>query len=434
MARRSPRKARQRLHNDGDKSLERRTKSVSQGNQRLGAQTAKGMHTPSVPGDVRFSANNILKNVHAPMLILDTDLRVVSANRAFYHTFEMSEEQTENRLFPDLGLVQCDTPHLLALLQEMIPKRLSIQDFEMTKDLIRKGRRILLLHARMTRKGEEPPLILVYFSDITERKQAEEVQRRAQEELQAEIAQRKATEAALARHVEELARSNRELEQFAYVASHDLQEPLRMVASYTQLLAKRYKGKLDKDADEFIAYAVDGANRMQGLINDLLAYSRVGTRGKPFKPTDGESLLNRAIGNLQISISERAAQITHDPLPTVTADGAQLEQVFQNLLGNALKYCTAPRPEVHVRAERNGHEWVFFVKDNGIGMEPGDTDRIFLLFQRLHAKAEYPGTGLGLAICKKIVERHGGRIWVESRPGEGSTFAFSIPDRVGSQA
>lgn len=207
-----------------------------------------------------------------------------------------------------------------------------------------------------------------------------------------------------------------------------------MVASYTQLLAKRYKGKLDKDADEFIAYAVDGANRMQGLINDLLAYSRVGTRGKPFKPTDGESLLNRAIGNLQMSISERAAQITHDPLPTVTADGAQLEQVFQNLLGNALKYCTAPRPEVHVRAERNGHEWVFLVKDNGIGMEPGDTDRIFLLFQRLHAKAEYPGTGLGLAICKKIVERHGGRIWVESRPGEGSTFAFSIPDREGSQA
>jgi signal transduction histidine kinase len=228
--------------------------------------------------------------------------------------------------------------------------------------------------------------------------------------------------------VGELRRSNEELQQFAYVASHDLQEPLRMVASYTQLLAKRYKGKLDSDADEFIMYAVDGANRMQRLINDLLAYSRVSTRGKAFELTDCELVLDQALANLQTAIGESEAVITHDPLPTFMGDHTQLTQLFQNLVGNALKFHGEEPPRVHIGVERADHDWLFCIRDNGIGIEPQYVDRIFVIFQRLHSKTDYPGTGIGLAICKKVVERHGGRIWVESQPNQGSTFYFAIPN------
>ncbi len=245
-----------------------------------------------------------------------------------------------------------------------------------------------------------------YFYDITERKGAEE-------KLKLTLA--------------DLERSNKELEQFAYVASHDLQEPLRMVSSYTQLLARRYQGKLGADADEFIAYAVDGANRMQGLINDLLAYSRVGTRSKGFEPADCAAVLDQALANLKAAIEKSGAVVTHHRLPTVTADSQQLVQLFQNLIGNAIKFHVEQPPRIHVSAEQKGDEWVFAVRDNGIGIEPQYAERIFVIFQRLHAREEYPGTGIGLAICKKIVERRGGRIWVESQPGIGSTFYFTIP-------
>jgi light-regulated signal transduction histidine kinase (bacteriophytochrome) len=254
---------------------------------------------------------------------------------------------------------------------------------------------------------------------------------------QRELAERKRAEQELKQTMAELARSNQELEQFAYVASHDLQEPLRMVASYVQLLARRYQSKLDADADEFIAYAVDGATRMQALINDLLAYSRVGTRGKPFEPTDCEAVFDQALANLQMAIEESGTVVTHDPLPTVMADATQLTQLFQNLIGNAVKFRGEESPRIHVSAERlpplqagegrGGGEWTFSVRDNGIGIDPAYHDRIFLIFQRLHTREEYPGTGIGLAVCKKIVERHGGRIWVESQLGKGSTFYFTIP-------
>ncbi|NTU78104.1 MAG: HAMP domain-containing protein [Chloroflexales bacterium] len=241
------------------------------------------------------------------------------------------------------------------------------------------------------------------------------------------ITDRKHAEQELARQADDLRRSNAELQQFAYVASHDLQEPLRMVSSYTQLLARRYKGRLDADADEFIAYAVDGASRMQTLINDLLTYSRVGTRGKPFTPVDCKAALEQAITNLKLMSAEHGALITHAPLPTVLADAPQLVQLFQNLLSNGIKYHGAEPPCIHVAAEARGAEWIFSVCDNGIGIEPQYAERIFIIFQRLHTRAEYPGTGIGLAICKKIVERHGGRIWVESQPDQGATFYFSLP-------
>lgn len=242
-----------------------------------------------------------------------------------------------------------------------------------------------------------------------------------------DITERKLAEEALLRRTEELKRSNTELEQFAYVASHDLQEPLRMVSSYMQLLARRYVGKLDSNADEFIAFAVDGAKRMQQLINDMLAFSRVATRGHEFKPVEADAALKQALWNLKAAIEESHANVTFDPLPVVTADSGQLTQLFQNLIGNAIKFRRKEPPLVHVSAERRAKEWVFSVRDNGIGIEPQHLERIFVIFQRLHAASEFPGTGLGLAISKKIAERHGGRLWVTSEPGAGSVFYFSIP-------
>jgi light-regulated signal transduction histidine kinase (bacteriophytochrome) len=244
-----------------------------------------------------------------------------------------------------------------------------------------------------------------------------------------DITQRKQAESKLQKTAQDLTRSNLDLEQFAYVASHDLQEPLRAVAGGVQVLKKRYQGQLDSRADELIAHTVDGVSRMQTLIDDLLSYSRVGTRGKEFEPIDLNNILKQALANLESPIHEAGAVISHDHLPILQADAAQMTQLFQNFIGNAIKFRGEEPPAIHLAARREDDHWLFSVKDNGIGINTEYFERIFVIFQRLHTRAEYPGTGIGLAICKKIVERHGGRIFVESEPGRGSTFSFTIPDQ-----
>ncbi|MBI4962370.1 MAG: DUF3365 domain-containing protein [Desulfomonile tiedjei] len=244
-----------------------------------------------------------------------------------------------------------------------------------------------------------------------------------------DVTRQKKAEEALEKQASELQRSNADLEQFAFVASHDLQEPLRNVTSCVQLLAKRYQGKLGSDADQFMSYALESVTRMKDLINDLLTYSRLGTKGKPFKPTNCEEVLNLVLANLDSAISRTEAVVTRDPLPTVTGDPTQLTQVFQNLISNAIKFQRKDAaPVIHVSAASNGDQWTFSVKDNGIGIESQHLIRIFMIFQRLHTRTDYEGTGIGLAIVKKIVDRHGGRIWVESERGSGTTFYFTLPN------
>jgi signal transduction histidine kinase len=264
------------------------------------------------------------------------------------------------------------------------------------------------------------------YRSETARKQAEDLN----ELLAREISNRERAEDELKQQAIELARSNAELEQYAYVASHDLQEPLRMITSFTQLLEKRYKGRLDNDADEFIGYIIDGATRMQRMINGILAYSRAGLSVKPFELTDCEAVINQVLDNLKIAIKESGAMVTHDLLPSVMADSSQMITLFQNMLSNAIKF-RIETPRIHVSAKQKRDEWIFSVQDNGIGISPEFMDRIFVLFYRLHSRDAYPGSGIGLATCKKIVERHGGRIWVESKLGKGSTFYFTIPTKRG---
>lgn len=243
-----------------------------------------------------------------------------------------------------------------------------------------------------------------------------------------DVTEQKQLEGELAQRAADLERLNAELQQFGYVVSHDLEEPLRTITNFVQLLAQHLQGHMDAEAAEFIAFAVDGAQRMQALITDLLAYTRVGGKMQAFTAVDCAAVLAHTLGDLQLAIQDRAAEVTYDALPTVHGDAGQLGLVFQNLLSNAMKFRGEAPPRIHIAARRDGHQWVFSVRDNGIGIDPQHAERIFRVFQRLHTRSEYPGTGIGLAICKKIIERHGGRIWVESQPGQGATFLFTVRD------
>jgi PAS domain S-box-containing protein len=284
-------------------------------------------------------------------------------------------------------------------------------------------------------KGGEPVFVEVSTSPI-EDEQGNVVQ---VVHVQRNITERKITEEKLKRYAVELERSNKELEEFAYIASHDLQEPLRGVSGFAQRLSEKYKGKLDQKADEYISFIVSGATRMSDLIRALLTYSRVGSRQRPLEPVDCNSVLKKALENLKVGVEESGAVIESGPLPTVPIDEVQLIQLFQNMIGNSIKYRSGEQPRISIMAEQiekssvpiphpvTGRDWLFMIKDNGIGIDPKYSERIFQIFQRLHGRDKYPGTGIGLALCKKIVEHHGGRLWVESETGSGSTFYFTIP-------
>ncbi|MGH8691162.1 MAG: sensor histidine kinase, partial [Burkholderiales bacterium] len=344
------------------------------------------------------------------------DRRFIRVNRRLCEILGYSEEELlrltgrEISHPDDLDVINRERPRLYSG---------EVDSVRVEKRYLRKDRSVVWVRFTMTveRDAAGRPLYEIgVYDDITERKQAE---------------------AALGEAHEELKRSNADLEQFAYVASHDLQEPLRMVASYTQLLGRRYEAKLDADAREFMAYVVDGATRMKQLIEDLLAYSRVGTKAQDFGPVSLEAALRRALFNLRAAVEEAGAAVTYDALPTVQGDEVQLGQLLQNLMGNALKFRSASVPRIHIGVAETPAEWTLEVRDNGMGIEPQYFERIFMVFQRLHNKGEYPGTGIGLAICKKVVERHGGRIWVESRPAQGpnqgSSFHFTLPKHTGER-
>lgn len=352
--------------------------------------------------DAQALAENIVNTVREPLLVLDANLHVKSANRAFFESFQVNANEALGRSLFDLGDRRWDSPDLRRLLREILPEKKQMEDFRIERNSPNNGGlETMLLNARkvITRNGEEP-LILLAIEDITMRSRAEKP----------------------------LLEANRDLKHFAYAASHDLQEPLRMVTSYTQLLAKHYAGTADPVAEQLIAYAVGGAQRMEMMLNGLREYWSINEENIVREEiVDCNRLIETALANLADRIEQSGAVVTHDPLPSVHAEIVPLELLFQNLISNALKYVRkGEAPRIHIAAKHNGAEWEFSVRDNGIGIEAKFLSTIFTPFKRLHGVA-YPGSGLGLAICARIVERYNGRIWAESTYGRGSTFHFTIP-------
>jgi PAS domain S-box-containing protein len=344
-------------------------------------------------------AEAIVETVREPLVILNQNLRVVKANKAFYETFQTAANETEASLIYDLGNGQWNIPKLRELLENVLPAHSTFRDFEVTHEFERVGRKVMLLNAsEIFNPNAQARTILLAIEDVTHRKQAEDA----------------------------LLATNAELQHFAYALTHDLQEPLRMVVNFTELLRREYGGKLGGEADQFISYSVDGALRIEALLKALLAYWEVtGREQNSFDNIDCGAVLAKTLSNLQAAIEESGAAITSGPLPTVVAEEVTLIQLFQNLISNSIKYRGGRTPSIHISAEREGSSWAFAVRDNGIGIDPQDAGRVFGMFKRLHG-SEIPGTGIGLALFKKIVERQGGRIWVESEAGQGATFKFTI--------
>jgi len=372
----------------------------------LESEIEQRKRTESALRETTEHLNNLIDQANAPIMVWDPQFRITRFNHAF-------ENLTGRQATDVIG----------NSLQILFPS----DQVEVSMETIRKtqtGERWEAVEIHILHIDETISIVLWNSATIFAMDGITPIATIAQGQ---DITNRKVAEEQLQRTLADLERSNKELEQFAYVASHDLQEPLRMVSSYTQLLAQRYEGQLDEKAKKYIDYAVDGAVRMQGLINDLLAYSRVNMQGGTFESVDSHLALGAALRNLSAAMQENGALVINDDLPTVQADTSQLTQVFQNLIGNAIKFRGTDPPRIQVSAGDLGHEWCFSVKDNGIGIDAKYADKIFVIFQRLHTRQEYPGTGIGLAICKRIVERHRGRIWFESEFGQGSIFYFTLP-------
>jgi len=347
-------------------------------------------------------AEAIVDTVREPLVILNHNLRVVSANRAFYETFQVTPKETEDRLIYDLGEGQWNIPKLRELLDNILPAHATFRDFEVVHEFARVGRKVMLLNAReVFDANAQARTILLAIEDTTDRKRTEDA----------------------------LKATNAELQNFAYALTHDLQEPVRMVVNFTQLLAREHEGKLGEQSDKFIGYSVEGALRIEALLKALLNYWETTEQGQDsFGPVDCNDVLAQTLANLQAVITQSGAKVTSEPLPTVVAEQVMLIQVFQNLIANSIKYRNEEAPRIHIAAHRDGEAWLFAVRDNGIGIDPQDAERVFGMFKRLHGP-DIPGAGIGLALCKKVIERHGGRIWVESKTGQGATFKFTISAR-----
>lgn len=357
----------------------------------------------------RDFAGTIIQTIRESLIVLDENLRVTMVNQCFCQTFQVTTEETNNRLFYELGDGQWNSPALRDLLEDVLSKNKSFQDFEVFHRFPKIGEKTMLLNARQIYPNQRRPAqVLLVIEDVTKRKDAENK---------------------LLHTSSDLMNTNKDLEQFAYVASHDLQEPLRAMSTYLELLVKRHQDKLGKEANELITVAVNAAKRMKMLVGDLLHFSQAAKEELKYEPTDCGQLVDQIMVEFQPMVDSAQAEITHDPLPTVFTDPILLGQIFKNLINNAIKFRGIHAPKIHISAEKNANEWIFSVKDNGIGIETKYADRIFLIFQRLHSQEEYPGTGIGLAMCKRIINRYGGRIWFDSKIGVGSTFHFSVLHR-----
>ena len=352
-------------------------------------------------------AQSVVETVQVPLIVLDDQLRVLSANAAFHRVFQTQPDDTVGKTFGDLGDRQWEIPSLRDVLRDVADDGLELEDFEVRHDFPAIGPRTMLLNARRIAGDDAAPRrVLLAIEDITDRK---------------------ATEAELLRLTANLSRSNKDLEQFAYVVSHDLQEPLRMITGFVDIMRKELSPHLTKESREHFSFVVEGAQRMQAMIKDLLAFSRLGTATAERTMVDLAGSLEQALKNLRTRIDQNGARITHDPLPAVVGSPVQLASLFQNLVGNAIKFRRDEPPEIHIGASRGEKGWLISVRDNGIGIDPRFSDRIFQVFQRLSARETHEGTGIGLAVCKRIVEQHGGRIWLESEVGKGTTFSLILP-------